>query len=179
MQIQPFLSPYPRELPIAGFNYRDLQKQLGQGILSSLALGSRFGQVSPMPYQCSSGVRTKWLHQAWRRIANQDGFRASLQMLNNKCFCWPCPPQYWCSEGWWNRDSHPGDRITAHDPSSTQVIGFYTTCLKEDLWQISQRPVETGTICFKISVKKKITPQSNRTYKINDLPTLQGEINTS
>lgn len=62
---------------------------------------------------------------------------------------------FWHREGWQNQGSHPGNRITAHDPSYTQVIGFYTTCLKEDTWQISQRPVETGTICFKTSAKKK------------------------
>lgn len=38
--------------------------------------------------------------------------------------------------------------------------------------------METGTICFKISVEKKNT-QSERTYKINDLAAVQGEINTS
>ena len=39
--------------------------------------------------------------------------------------------------------------------------------------------METGSICFKISVKKEKKPQSKRTHKINDLRTPQGEISTS
>jgi len=41
--------------------------------------------------------------------------------------------------------------------------------------------VETATICSKISVKekKKKATGSKKTYRINDLPTRQGETNTS
>lgn len=84
-------------------------------------------------------------------------------MLTVKCLCWQCPPPwFWHKERWKNQGSYPGNRATAHNRSYTQVIGFYTTCLKEDTWQISQRSVETGSICFKISVKKK------KTHRVRD-----------
>ena len=63
-----------------------------------------------------------------------------------------------------NQGSPTSDRISARDPSYTQAIGFYTTCLKQDTWQISQRSVETATVCSKISVKEKRKPHGVREH---------------
>ena len=79
---------------------------------------------------------------------------APCQSISWDASLWTLPP-FWHEEGWRNQGPPASDRISAHDPSYTQAIGFYTTCLKEDTWQISQRSVETATICSKISVKGK------------------------
>lgn len=78
-------------------------------------------------------------------------------MLHNEHFCGQSHPHSDMEKDDEIKAPPASDRISAHDPSYTQAIGFYTTCLKEDTWQISQRSVETATICSKISVKKKKT----------------------
>lgn len=149
------------------------------GIPISLAIGGQSGWASPAPYQRNSGSRTSDFTGPREEslIGMIPGHLLRCLLINASVGS--ALPRFWHKKGWQRQGSHTGNRITAHECSYTEVIGFYTNCLKENTWQISQRAVETGSICFKISVKKEKKPQSKRTHKINDLRTPQGEISTS
>lgn len=144
---------------MARFKCRGLQRQSPPGVPLLLSTGSQLGLVASQDL-ISAAQEAGWSdftgpgEESLIRMVPEHLFRC---LIINVSVGVPSP-WFWHEEGWQNQGWHPDDRNTASDPSYTPAIGFYTACLKKDTWQISQRSVETGTICFKISVKKKKSP---------------------